>query len=239
MLKIRNLTVSVDGETVLNDLNLEVLDGQKAVLFGPNGSGKTSLFKTIIGLSKYQIEEGEIVFNGQKINQLSVDERHDLGIAMMFQQPPKVEGVKLGEFVSQAFGQENNLKDEAIELKVTDFMTKGLNNGLSGGEQKRSELFQLFVDKQAEFYLFDEPDSGVDLENMDLVGRVINQLLTDKSGLLITHTGDILDYVQADLAYVMIDGTVECSGSPKAILSQIKKQGYSECFGCQKEGPNE
>jgi Fe-S cluster assembly ATP-binding protein len=239
MLKIRNLTVSIDEEIVLKNLNLQVPDGQKVVLFGPNGSGKTSLFKTIIGLSKYQIKEGEIIFYDQSINNLSVNQRHDLGIAMMFQQPPKVEGVKLGEFVSRAFDLNGNLDTQAAKLKVNDFTEKGLNNGLSGGEQKRSELFQLFVDKQAKFYLFDEPDSGVDLENMDLVGKIINQLLAERSGLLITHTGDILNYIQADLAYVMIDGTIECSGSPKSILNQIKEQGYSECFGCQKEGPNE
>ncbi len=239
MLEIKNLTVSVQGEIILRDLNLQVPDKQTVILFGPNGSGKSSLFETIIGLSKYQVEQGSIVFNNQDITSLSIDERHSLGLAMMFQQPPKVEGVRLKDLVDHAFQLRGGLEKRAERLNVKEFLEKGINQGLSGGEQKRSELFQLLVDDQAGFYLFDEPDSGVDLENMVLIGKVINELVKNKTGLLITHTGDILDYVQSNIAYVMIDGRIVCSGNPKNILDQIKDQGYSACFDCQKEGPDE
>jgi Fe-S cluster assembly ATP-binding protein len=239
MLEIKNLTVSAGSELILKDVSLKVEDNQKVVLFGPNGSGKSTLFKVIMGLSKYKIKQGEIFFNGKKINSLTIDKRNQLGLAMMFQQPPTVNGVNLKKLVQQVNPKYEKIKKTAKQIKVSRFFNQGINSGLSGGEQKRSELFQLMVDTKAKLYLFDEPDSGVDVENLQLVGSVINDLLKEKSGLIITHTGHILDYISSDLAYVMIDGQIVCSGKPKLIFKQIKDRGYSECFSCEKGGPNE
>ncbi len=239
MLEIKNLTVSADGEHILKDVSLKVDDSQRVVLFGPNGSGKSTLFKVIMGLSKFQINRGEIIFNGKKLNSLSIEERNKLGLAVMFQQPPTVNGVNLENLVQQANPKFKKIKKTAEQIKVSGFLEKGINSGLSGGEQKRSELFQLMADTKAELYLFDEPDSGVDLENLELVGSVIKNLVKEKSSLIITHTGHILKYVSADLAYVMVKGEIMCFGKPTAVLDQIKDQGYSGCFSCRKGGPDE
>jgi len=239
MLEIVNLTAVVDGQIVLRDLNLVVKKNQTVALFGPNGSGKTALFKVIMGLADYQVKQGEIIFKGKKINNMTVDKRHELGLSMMFQQPPAVQGVTLKRLINQVSDKLKVARDTAEKIKVEEFLDKGLNVGLSGGEQKRSELFQMMINSQAQFYLFDEPDSGVDLENLQLIGEIIESMVEKKAGLIITHTGDILKFVQADLAYVMIDGQIICSGDSKTILDQITEQGYSECFNCDKESPDE
>ncbi len=239
MLEIKNLTAAVDEKEVLKEVSLKVEDNQTVVLFGPNGSGKTALFKVIMGLSEYKVIQGEIIFNGKKINDLSIDQRHRLGLSIMFQQPPTVNGVSLKKLVKQSNRNLTDVDETAEKINVNQFLEKGINAGLSGGEQKRSELFQLMVNPEAQLYFLDEPDSGVDLENLELVGSVIKKLVEGKSGLIITHTGDILEFVSADKAYVMIDGQIVCSGQPDVIFNQIKKEGYSECFNCQKEGPDE
>ncbi len=246
MIEMKNLTVSVEGKKILNGVNLTIEDGETVVLFGPNGSGKTSLLKTIMGMPQYKVESGNIIYRGNEITARSLDERARLGIGMVYQNPPAVRGVRLKEILRICMEKNGTYKEERIseaaeKLNLTDFLDRDINLGFSGGEIKRSELLQLFSQNPG-FVMLDEPDSGVDLVNINLVGRVINELLEKdkrkdkriKAGLIITHAGYILDYVNADRAYVMLDGTITCSGNPRDVLADIRTKGFKGCMQCRK-----
>jgi Fe-S cluster assembly ATP-binding protein len=246
MLDVRGLTVSVGGRAILKDIDLHVKRGETVVLFGPNGSGKTSLLKTIIGDPNYKIEGGGIVFKGEDISGLSTDERARLGIGIAFQRPPVVRGVRLRDLIKECMSKRGEFGEGAIhefarKLDLSDSLGREINLGFSGGEIKRSELLQLLA-QCPDFIMLDEPDSGVDLVSINLVGAVINDLLEkgkkadkrEKAGMIITHAGYILDYVNADRAYVMIRGNIYCSGNPRDVLADIRKKGYEGCVVCEK-----
>ena len=246
MIEMKNLTVSVEGKKILNGVNLTIEDGETVVLFGPNGSGKTSLLKTIMGMPQYKVESGNIIYRGNEMTARSLDERARLGIGMVYQNPPAVRGVRLKEILRICMEKNGTYKEERIseaaeKLNLTDFLDRDINLGFSGGEIKRSELLQLFAQNPG-FVMLDEPDSGVDLVNINLVGTVINELLEKdkrkdkriKAGLIITHAGYILDYVNADRAYVMLDGTITCSGNPRDVLADIRTKGFKGCMQCRK-----
>lgn len=233
MLNVRNLSVRVGGKTILRDINLEIRKGQILVLFGPNGSGKTTLIKTIMGFSGYEIENGEILFGGEKLNGIPIEERVKRGIGIMYQHPPKIRGVKLSQ-VAQFLSQDTSLiQGLAEKLSLKEHLDREINLNFSGGEMKRSELFQMLLQKP-ELLLLDEPESGVDLENISIMGGVLNEYLKekDKSALIITHTGYILDYIKAKKGCVMIEGKLWCLGSPKEMFESIKKEGYEKCREC-------
>jgi Fe-S cluster assembly ATP-binding protein len=246
MIEIKNLTVSVAGKIILKDVNLFIKKGETVALFGPNGSGKTSLLNTIIGIPDYRVKSGKIVFRGEDITELAIDDRARLGIGMAFQRPPAVRGVKLKDVLRICMEKRGDFKEKRIneflrELDLLDFQSRDINLGFSGGEIKRSELVQLLA-QAPDFIMFDEPDSGVDLVSINLVGKVINELLEKekmasrrtKAGMIISHAGYILDYVNADRAYVMVNGTLLCSGNPRDILEDIKVKGYEGCITCQR-----
>jgi Fe-S cluster assembly ATP-binding protein len=246
MIEIKNLTVSVAGKIILKDVNLFIKKGETVALFGPNGSGKTSLLNTIIGIPDYRVKSGKILFKGEDITELAIDDRARLGIGMAFQRPPAVRGVKLKEMLRICMEKRGDFKEKRIneflrELDLLDFQSRDINLGFSGGEIKRSELVQLLA-QDPDFIMFDEPDSGVDLVSINLVGKVINELLEKektesrrtKAGMIISHAGYILDYVNADRAYVILNGTLLCSGNPRDILEDIKVKGYEGCITCQR-----
>jgi Fe-S cluster assembly ATP-binding protein len=246
MIEIKNMTVSVEGKKILKGVDLAIGDGETVVLFGPNGSGKTSLLKTIMGMPQYRVESGTIIYRGNEITARSLDERARLGIGMVYQNPPAVRGVRLKEMLRICMEKNGTYREERIseaaeKLNLTDFLDRDINLGFSGGELKRSELLQLFAQDPV-FVMLDEPDSGVDLVNINLVGMVINELLEKdkrkekrkKAGLIITHAGYILNYVNADRAYVMLDGAVTCSGNPRDILEDIRTKGFKGCMQCRK-----
>lgn len=241
MLDISDLHVEVDGTEVLHDINLHIGWGETHVLMGPNGSGKSTLLKTIMGFGGYTITSGSIVFKGQDITRMPIHERAHLGIGMMFQNPPAISGLKLGKLLTAV----SRLKEDEIEalarsVNMGQFLNRDINVGFSGGEIKRSEVLQLKV-QQPDFLMLDEPESGVDLENMNLMGREIATLLEKdvrivnrrRSGLIITHTGYILDYVDADQGHVIIEGQIRCHGNPREILRLVKEKGYGECLRCK------
>ncbi|MCD6504539.1 ABC transporter ATP-binding protein [Candidatus Bathyarchaeota archaeon] len=237
MLKVEELTVEVDGKLVLRDINLEVPKGEVHVLFGPNGSGKSSLIMSILGFPAYRVVSGRILFKGQDITSLPINERVKLGLGVAFQNPPTIRGVKLREvlerLVSQG-GRYSSLRELAETLNFPlDFMERDLNLGFSGGEMKKSEVIQILA-QNPDFVILDEPDSGVDVENLQLIGKVIKKMIEGKSALLITHLGYILHYVDADEAHVILDGTIVCSGRPLKILTQILNEGYAWCRKCPK-----
>jgi Fe-S cluster assembly ATP-binding protein len=242
MLEIKNLTVAVEGKEILREVNLNIGDGETHVLFGPNGSGKTTLLMAIMGFPRYQVTKGKIIFKGKDITKTPVDERARLGIGISFQRPPVVRGVKTRDMISASLGEkrdEATIDKLAERANLTEFLDRDINYGFSGGEIKRSELMQLLAQKP-ELSLLDEPESGVDLVNIALIGELINELLEKGCpmlsrkcmGLIITHTGHILDYVNARTGYVMLNGGIVCHGDPHEILASIKEKGYEECAKC-------
>ena len=226
MLEIQDLHVSVHGTPVLKGIDLKVEAGETFILFGPNGSGKTTLLMTLMGFSGYEVTRGKIIFKGHDITYAPMYERARLGIGMSFQRPPTM----------------------ARRVHFDTFLDRDVNAGFSGGEIKRSELLQLMA-QQPSLLLFDEPESGVDLENMALVGKTVRKLLDgvpdccsatlreqgrkrSTSGLIITHTGHILEYVNADRGQVMYHGKLCCEARPRVILDHIAQHGYQECLRC-------
>ncbi|MBN3039469.1 MAG: ABC transporter ATP-binding protein [Candidatus Omnitrophica bacterium] len=237
MLKIENLTVSVSGKDVLSDINLEIKNGQRMALLGPNGSGKTSLLMAILGFSNYQIKKGDIIFKGKRINDLSIDERARLGIGLMFQRPPTVRGIRLRQMVDLIKQDGFDTEIQAESLHLSDFLNREVNLGFSGGEIKRCELLQLMASSPS-LSLFDEPESGVDLENIALVGKMMDEMLKkrkENTALIITHTGYIFDYVKPDTGCILVGGKLHCIGDPRRILKTVKKHGYEWCITCAGE----
>jgi Fe-S cluster assembly ATP-binding protein len=242
MLEIKQLNVAVEGKEILKDINLKIDTGETHALFGPNGSGKTTLLMAIMGFPRYQVTKGKIFFKDQDITKLDVDERARLGIGISFQRPPVVRGVKTRDMVSAALrgkGDKKTIDKLAERADLTGFLDRDINYGFSGGEIKRAELMQLLAQKP-ELTLLDEPESGVDLVNIALIGELINELLekdcpirTRKCmGLIITHTGHILEYINVRTGYVMLEGSIVCQGDPHEILASVKEKGYEECARC-------
>jgi len=249
MLHIENLKVEIEGRVVLDGVNLDVPEGKTHVLFGPNGSGKTSLLMTIMGFTEYKVLRGKIYFRGEDITALPIHERARLGIGMSFQRPPSVDGLQLGQLIHLIGCEEENVKEIASEINFEQFLDRDVNVGFSGGEIKRSELLQLMA-QQPDLLLFDEPESGVDLESIVLIGNAISNLIKGsdgggkrycakkerqerkRSGLIITHTGFILDYVDADEGHVLYNGRIACQANPRELLREISANGYGECLKC-------
>ncbi len=240
MLEIQNLHVEVAGKPVLFGVELSLPAGETHVLFGRNGSGKTSLLMSIMGFEDYRITKGSISYRGKEISRLGPDERAALGIGIMFQRPPTIRGLPLGQLVQLCAGPDVGVAEMAAQVGLAGFLERDVNLGFSGGEIKRSELLQLLA-QDPEVVLLDEPESGVDLENIGLIGEAIKGLLQkekrrqrEKSGLIITHTGHILNYLEADRGYVMCDGRITCTGNPRELLEDIQEMGYGGCLRCER-----
>ena len=273
MLLIEDLQVKLGNKKILRNVDLEILPGETHILFGPNGSGKTSLLMTIMGYPQYKVTGGKITFKGQDITHMTIDDRARLGIGMSYQRPPSIQGLKTRQVIEACSHNGVDIDALAERMNFTDFLDRDINVGFSGGEIKRSELLQLMA-QDTELALFDEPESGVDLENISLIGNTINGLLQrspedqsctalkhcdtlspckttqsgipstpfktvkqlvqnrSKMGLIITHTGFILDYVTADKGLVLYNGVVAGKGHPTEIFKQIRKVGYKECARC-------
>ena len=232
LLEVKDLTVEVSGKRVLEEINLQIAKGEVHVLFGPNGSGKSTLLMTILGFPAYKVLSGEIIFKGVEITDLPINERVNLGISVAFQNPPAIRGVKLGEVISHWIPNVEEV-DRLLERInfPRGFLKRDINLGFSGGEIKKSEVLQMLA-QRGDFLMLDEPDSGVDVENLRVIGGVIDEALRGRSGLIITHQGHILRFVNADVAHVLINGTIACSGKPTKILSQILREGYGWCMKC-------
>src|SRR4030042_5966773 len=178
MLEIKNLSVAVEDKEILHNVSLTVNTGETHVLFGPNGSGKTTLLMTIMGFPKYTITKGTIAFKGTDSTHASVDERARLGIGLSFQRPPVVRGVKTRDMVFAALKEKDKpemVDSLAKDTNLEEFLDRDINYGFSGGEIKRSELMQLLA-QRPDLVLLDEPESGVDLENIALIGRLIKEI---------------------------------------------------------------
>ena len=239
LLQVENLHLQLAGKKILRGLNLEIGTGETMIMFGPNGAGKSSLLMAIMGFPEYRVTKGRILFKGKDLKGLTIDERARLGVGMMFQRPPTVRGVKLRQILelNTSPGGAGKL---ASEHNLSPFLDRDLNLGFSGGEMKRSELIQLRA-QSPDLVLLDEPESGVDLENMVLIGDSINKLLgvelkqkRSKSALIITHTGYILNFIEAARGCVLVNRSIRCTHNPREIFKQIQKIGYGECLICKR-----
>jgi Fe-S cluster assembly ATP-binding protein len=240
ILEVRNLKVMVEDKVILDNLNLELTEKKNYVMFGPNGSGKTTLINTIMGLPQYKVVSGKIYFMGEDVTKKSVEERSRLGLALAFQHPPEIGGIKLSALLKLCVGKTSKDDFSAEEkkliaaFKLDKFLDRDVNVGFSGGERKRAEILQMLLLKP-KLLLLDEPDSGVDVESLRLIGEQIQKYVEENVGtaLIVTHKGDILDYVDAKYACVLLKSLVYCFAEPKRIYKNIKKGGYEECIACQ------
>jgi len=246
ILEIHDLYVQVEEDMILKGVNLQIPEGEVHALFGPNGGGKTSLMMTIMGFSKYKVLSGEILFKGQDITRTNITERALLGIGVAQQRPPTIAGVKLSQLLQHTL-QMHPEKDSEIQrlietARVGQFLDREINAGLSGGEIRRSELLQL-ISTAPDFAMLDEIDSGVDVEALDLVGNLSKQLFALKptqqvkrrSGLIITHNGEIMNYVHPDKAHIVMEGKIICSGNAQIIFDTVCEAGYERCLECLKQ----
>jgi Fe-S cluster assembly ATP-binding protein len=240
ILKVEDLSVKVEDKLILKGLSFSLKSGESHILFGPNGSGKTTLVGALMGLPQFEITSGKVTFMGVDITSKSVEERAKLGMVVSFQNPPEITGVKLadllklclGKSAADAFSKEEKALIDAFRL--TEFLDRDINVGFSGGERKRSEILQLIFLKP-KLLLLDEPDSGVDVESLRLIAGEIQRYIerSGSSALIITHKGDILDYVKAKYGCILLDGKFHCFTHPTRIYEEIKKLGYEECVACR------
>ena len=241
MLEIRNLHASVEGKEILRGINLTINDGEVHVLMGPNGSGKSTLSNVIVGNPKFDVTEGEIIFNGKNLLDLEPEERSHEGVFMSFQAPIEIPGVSMTNFMRAAinakreyFGQEPlsasdflKVLREKRKLVGLDahFMSRGVNEGFSGGERKRNEIFQMAVLKPT-FSILDETDSGLDVDALRIVAEGFNQLRKpETSALVITHYQRMLDYLKPDFVHVLVNGKVVKEGDA-SLGYEIEKRGF-------------
>lgn len=241
LLLIEDLHVSIGGREVLRGIDLAIEAGETHVLLGPNGSGKTTLFNTLVGIPGYTVTRGRITYKGADLLSMTIDERARAGIGVAFQRPPAVRGVRLRQVMEVASRGESDpgrIAEIAERVAVTAMLDREVNLGFSGGEAKRSEMAQLLA-QQPDLALFDEPESGVDLDNIAVVGGAIAHLLKGdlaserpRAGLVITHTGHILQFVNADVGHVLYDGRLACKGNPLDLIDDIAGHGYEKCVEC-------
>ncbi len=239
MLKITNLKVKVEGKEILKGINLEIEKGQVVALMGPNGSGKSSLSNTLMGNPAYEIMEGEILWLGKKVNEMTPDERAKEGVFMAFQYPVSVPGVTVKEVlvaslrakgeVVKAIDVKRQVEEIARELRVSDdLLTRGINEGFSGGEKKKIEILQMRV-LRPKLAILDETDSGLDLDALKIVAEEINKQTkeTGMTVILITHYQRMLSLVNVDKVIVLKKGLVVDQGG-KELMQQLEVGGYKK-----------
>jgi len=235
---IKNLTVEIENKKILKDFNIEINSGEIHAIMGPNGTGKSTLSKVIMGDPNYKIIKGDILFDGKSITELSVDERARLGIFLGMQMPLEIAGVTNADFLRTALNikQGNSFSlmpfikklNETIEhLKMDKNMIhRGINQGFSGGERKKNEILQMYM-LEPLMVVLDEIDSGLDVDSLKTVGKnVMDYYKKNKPGLLvITHYQRLLNYIKPDYVHIIIDGKIVKSGD-FSLVKEIEKNGY-------------
>ena len=240
ILDVENLSVKVEGKLILKDVTFSLKSHESHILFGPNGSGKTTLLSALMSLPSCEVVSGKISFMDVDITDKSVEERARLGMVVSFQNPPEITGVKLADLLKLCLGKSPDARFSGEERELIDafrlneFLNRDINVGFSGGERKRSEILQLIFLKPT-LMLLDEPDSGVDVESLRLIAGEIQRYVerSGSSALIITHKGDILDYIKAKYGCVLLNGRFHCFLHPTRIYEEIKKVGYEECVACR------
>ncbi len=237
LLEVQNLTVEVGDKRLLQGIDLVIREGETHIIFGPNGSGKTTLVNAIMGLPEYKVVDGDILYKGDSILEWNLTRRAKAGIGLAYQHPPVVEGVTLGLLLKTMVPDKKTSEEIARKVHMEDYLEREVNVGFSGGERKKDELLQLLA-QSPQLVMFDEPDSGVDVDSIKLMVGIIRRLLEKNKpirerkngGIIVTHSGMILEQLHADKGYVIVDGRMLCSGPPLDIFDQIKKFGFERCI---------
>ena len=241
MLEIKNLHAKVEDKDILRGINLSVNAGEVHAIMGPNGSGKSTLSAVIAGKEDYEVTEGEIFFNNEDLDDLAPEERAHKGIFMSFQYPIEIPGVSVTNFIKTAINETrkaNGKKDlpakdmlkkirETAELLEIDrkFLSRSLNEGFSGGEKKRNEIFQLAM-LEPQLAILDETDSGLDIDALKVVANGVNKLKSkDNAVIIITHYQRLLDYIVPDFVHVLHNGKIVKSGG-KELAHELEDKGY-------------
>ena len=241
MLEIKNIHAQIDEKSILKGINLDIKAGEVHAIMGPNGSGKSTLASVIAGKEEYEIEQGSILFDGKDIGELSVEERAHQGVFLSFQYPVEIPGVTVTNFIKTALNETRKAKGledmpasemlkhirEKSELLEIDrkFLSRSLNEGFSGGEKKRNEIFQMAM-LEPKLAILDETDSGLDIDALRIVANGVNKLKTkDNAVLVITHYQRLLDYIVPDFVHVLYDGKIVKSGG-KELAFELEEKGY-------------
>ncbi|WP_179333826.1 Fe-S cluster assembly ATPase SufC [Winogradskyella costae] len=241
MLKINNLHASIEDKAILKGINLEVKAGEVHAIMGPNGSGKSTLASVIAGKEEYEVTEGNILLEGEDIEELAAEERAHKGVFLSFQYPIEIPGVSVTNFIKTAINETRKAKGledmpakdmlkmirEKSELLEIDrkFLSRSLNQGFSGGEKKRNEIFQMAM-LEPKLAILDETDSGLDIDALRIVANGVNKLKSkDNAVIVITHYQRLLDYIVPDFVHVLHNGKIVKSGG-KELAHELEAKGY-------------
>ena len=241
MLKIKNIHAKIEDKAILNGIDLEIKAGEIHAIMGPNGSGKSTLASVITGKEEYEVTDGQILFENEDLEEVSPEERAHKGIFMSFQYPIEIPGITTTNFIKTAINEtrkargENDMaaKDmlkmlrEKCDLLDIDqkFLSRSINDGFSGGEKKRNEIFQMAM-LEPKLAILDETDSGLDIDALKIVANGVNKLKSqDNAVMVITHYQRLLDYIVPDYVHVLFDGKIVKSGT-KDLAHELEKKGY-------------
>ena len=241
MLEIKNLHAKVEEKNILKGINLEIKPGEIHAIMGPNGSGKSTLASVITGKEEYEVTEGQIIFENDNLEDVSPEERAHKGIFMSFQYPIEIPGLTTTNFIKTAINETRRAQGEE-EMSAKDmlqklrekcdmldidqkFLSRSINDGFSGGEKKRNEIFQMAM-LEPKLAILDETDSGLDIDALKIVANGVNKLKTnDNAVLVITHYQRLLDHIVPDFVHVLFDGKIVKSGG-KELAFELEKKGY-------------
>ncbi|NRT14378.1 Fe-S cluster assembly ATP-binding protein [Flavobacterium sp. 28A] len=241
MLSIKNLHASIGDKEILKGINLEIKAGEVHAIMGPNGAGKSTLSAIVAGNENYDVTDGEIFLDGEDLSELAPEERAHKGVFLSFQYPVEIPGVSVTNFMRTAINETRKAKGqdempanemlklirEKSELLEIDrkFLSRSLNEGFSGGEKKRNEIFQMAM-LEPKIAILDETDSGLDIDALRIVANGVNKLKSDKNAVLvITHYQRLLDYIIPDFVHVLYDGKIVKSGGPE-LAHELEEKGY-------------
>ena len=241
MLTIENLHAAVDGKSILKGVDLDVKPGEVHAIMGPNGSGKSTLASVIAGNEVYEMTKGNILLNGEDINELDAEERAHKGVFMSFQYPVEIPGVSVTNFIKTAINSSRKaqgledmpasemlkkIRQKAALLEIdTKFLSRSLNEGFSGGEKKRNEIFQMAM-LEPKLSILDETDSGLDIDALKIVANGVNKLRSKNNAvIIITHYQRLLNYIAPDFVHVLHNGKIVKSGT-KDLAHELEAKGY-------------
>ena len=241
MLEIKDLHVSIDGKEILKGLNLDVKPGEIHAIMGPNGSGKSTLSSVIAGNEDYEVTKGSIFYKDENIEDLSAEERANRGIFMSFQYPVEIPGITVTNFIKTAINSNlkargekemaanemlKKIREKANMLEIdSKFLSRSLNEGFSGGEKKRNEIFQMAM-LEPSLAILDETDSGLDIDALRIVANGVNKIKSSSNAIvIITHYQRLLDHIIPDYVHVLQDGKIAKSGN-KELALELEEKGY-------------
>lgn len=241
MLIIKNLHVSIDNKEIIKGLDIEINAGEVHAIMGPNGTGKSTLANVIAGMEGYEINEGEITYKGKNLFQMSIEERAREGIFLGFQYPVEIPGVSMVNFMRTAVNEHRKYKG-LDPMTAVDFFSlmqekkkivqihseltnRSVNEGFSGGEKKKNEIFQMAI-LEPTLSILDETDSGLDIDALRIVAEGVNKLKTkDNAIIVITHYQRLLEYIVPDFVHILFDGKIVKSGG-KELAMELEEKGY-------------